>query len=143
MAGLPLGDSARLVDVLALIQVLGVGDVPNRTNRALHDEIFLRGPQSTDTWARVALQHPEFFRVAGEQQDNIRLVARHAAGNNELARRLSEDFVQRLMQTAIDIHDREVKRRDRWTLYPPLIVAVIGAVGSIATVLISFLTHRR
>ena len=135
-------DSNQLADVLALIQVLGVGDSPNRTERALRDEIFLGPPRSADTWAAVASQHPEFFRVSGEGKDNIRLSARHAAGNNDSDRKLSTEFVQRLMQTAVDIHDREAKRRERWTLYLPLLIAVIGAAGSVATALIAVLLSK-
>jgi hypothetical protein len=81
----------------------------------------------------VAQQHPEFFRVAGQDRNSVSLAARHAIGDNEAERSLPMDFVQQLMRTAIDIHDREAKRAEKWMLYLPLIIAVIGALGSVAT----------
>ncbi len=143
MNSVTLVDNNRLADVLALIQVMGVGDGPNRTNRDLTEVIFLGPPRSASTCAAVASQHPEFFRVAGENRDNIRLTARHAAGNNDLERKLTTEFVQELMQIAIDIHDREAKRRKRWTLYLPLIIAIVGAFGSILTALLSVFLSKR
>jgi len=81
--------------------------------------------------------------VAGEERNNIRLVVGHAAGNTDTERRLSDGFVRQRMQTAIEMHDREVKRHSRWILYLPLIIAILGAVGSVVTVLVSLLISKR
>src|SRR5262249_9076509 len=93
-------------------------------------------------WSDVAEQHPEFFRVAGQNRDSVSLAARHAAGENEEERRLPLEFVQRLMGTAVEIHDRESRRAERWTVYLPLLIALIGAVGSALTALIGLLGHK-
>jgi len=46
------------------------------------------------------------------------------------------------METAIDIHDREAKRREKWALYLPLVIAIVGAIGSAVTALVSILLAK-
>jgi len=137
----------RLQDILALIQILGFGAeldlTPNQICVLLQDVDGNRRPTEDRMkhWASVARAHREFFRVSGETP-SISLAARFAAGNDPATRKLHPESVQRLMQTAIDIHDREAKRDERWTLYLPLIIAVIGAVGSVVTALVAILAAR-
>ena len=137
----------RLQDVLALIQILGYGAEPDLTPRqiclALQDVGEDGNPAEERLWhwESVARAHPEFFRVSGKSA-SVSLAARFAAGKEPSARQLAPEVVQRLMQTALDIHDREARRGERWTLYLPLVIAVIGAVGSLVTALVGLLASK-
>jgi hypothetical protein len=134
--------NGRLQDVLALIQVLGLAPSPRCSEKQLADALQGSPASRLERWSDVAEQHPEFFRVAGQKRDSVSLAARHAAGETEEERRLPLEFVQRLMQTAVDIHDREARRGERWTLYLPLVIAVIGAVGALVTALVGLLGFK-
>ncbi len=135
-------ESGRLQDVLALIQVLGLHPRPRRSELQLF-EILQSAPScKLPRWSDVALHHPEFFRVAGDNQDSICLAARHASGEREEERVLNPDFVNGLLKLAVDIHDRQAKMADRSMRYLPLIIAIIGVAGSVATALIALLIGK-
>lgn len=137
----------RLQDVLALMQILGFGDEPDLTPREICLALQDIGEDSKPTderlrhWEAVARDHTEFFRVSGKSA-SVSLAARFAAGKERSTRHLDSEIVQRLMQTALDIHDREARRGERWTLYLPLVIAVIGAVGSVVTALVGLLGSK-
>jgi hypothetical protein len=137
----------RLQEVLALVQILGFGAEPDLTPREICLSLQDVGEDGKPAegrlrhWESVARAHPEFFRVAGKGV-SVSLAARFAAGKEPSARQLDPEVVQRLMQTALDIHDREARRGERWTLYLPLVIAVIGAVGSLATALVGLLATK-
>lgn len=137
----------RLQDVLALIQILGYGTEPDLTPREICVSLQDVGDdrKSSDErlrhWEAVARGHPEFFRVSGKSV-SISLAARFVAGKEPSERILQSEVVQHLMRTAVDIHDREARRSERWTLYLPLIIAVIGAAGALTTALIGVFTAR-
>jgi len=135
-------EAGRLQDVLALIQVLGLAPSPRRSEKQLAETLQGSPASGLPRWSDVAEQHPEFFRVAGQNRDSVSLAARHAAGESEEDRRVPLEFVQRLMQTAVDIHDREARRGERWVLYLPLVIAIIGAVGSVVTALVGLLWSK-
>lgn len=91
---------------------------------------------------------PEFFRVlAGKpgQRESISLVARFvleavapAAGGEPKTPALSAEVTNNLMGLAVQLHDREMQRRDRWkTVLVPTIVAVLAATASITAAIIS------
>ena len=132
----------RLQDVLALIQVLGLGATARRSESQLMDVLQSAPASGISRWSEVALRHPEFFRVSGQNKDSVCLAARHAAGERDEERILPDGFADGLMRLAIEIHDRQARRAKRWTLYLPLVVAIIGAIGSIVTTLI-VLTFRK
>ncbi len=131
----------RLQEVLALIQILGFGAkrslTPQRICIILQYVTINQAPSAERMahWVRVSGAHPEFFRVSGTTP-SISLCARFAAGRDRETRTLTPEVVERLMQTAIDLHDREAKRRDRIAMYFPLMIAIIGALGSLATAII-------
>jgi hypothetical protein len=71
----------RLEDVIALLQVLrldtAIGRGANAIHRTLRDH-----PHSAKTWADLAANHPEFFRVyQGKGEPSISLIARYMIGN--------------------------------------------------------------
>lgn len=126
----------RLQDVLALIQVLALDVHAHRSEAGMIEE--LQGiPSSSKTWTGLALEHPEFFRVSLEGDHLLSLVARHVIPRDEKGlRNMPPDFTFRLLQTAIDLHDRQVNAAERWKAFLPLWAALIGgAFGTISTLL--------
>jgi hypothetical protein len=133
----------RLADVLTLIQVLAYGETARRTAEGLEKELQ-RNPLTANTWIDLGKQHPEFFRVfnppagSGNKQA-VTLVARFvlkpipASGGDAIhTPLLSAEVTTHLMDLALQLHDREVQRRDRWkAVLAPMVVAIIAAVASI------------
>ena len=117
----------RISDVLALIQVLAFDEASHRSEAGFHTE--LQGsPLSADSWTDVAREHPEFFRVYPTDGCAVSLIARHV-GPMVGARRqvLPADFARQLMDMALEIHDRQVKRDEKWTVYLPVIASSLAA----------------
>jgi hypothetical protein len=129
--------SNRLADVIALIQVLSFDDNTHRSINGLASE--LQGnPKSGSTWAVIAEEHPEFFRFnrdknknEGANSNTISLIARHVITRNQSGiREFSPDFAQKLIETAIQLHDKQKERADRWKIWLPLLVAIITVLSS-------------
>jgi len=64
------------------------------------------------------------------------LIARHVSTNRKGGHTepLAADFVGNLLRSAVDIHDRQVRRRERWVYLVPIWVAVILGVFSLLVV---------
>jgi len=124
---LPYQNPDRLSDVMALIQVLALHTYADRTENGLQTD--LQGPpRSASQWKEIASQHPEFFRVNESREHAVALVARHVLPRNEDGdRQLESDFVERLLNTAIELHDRQLDRLRYWKVYIPIIVAMTPA----------------
>jgi hypothetical protein len=122
----------RLADVLALIQVLALDTYTHRSEKGIQKE--LQGcPRSANTWGTLALEHPEFFRVAKDQELSISLVARHVSGEASM-QQLDVSFIGKLLGAAIELHDREENRRVGWrSILMPLVGVVLGGVLAIGT----------
>lgn len=120
---LPYADSNRLADVMALIQVLALDKHAHRSEDGLNDE--LQGtPKSANEWTAIAEQHPEFFRVRDTGTHRVSLVARHVLPKkDDGTRELNPDFVGKLLQAAIELHDRQLDRAQNWKSYIPIVVA--------------------
>lgn len=128
----PYSEKSRLADVMALIQVLSLDKHAHRSESGLNDE--LQGiPKSAKSWEEVAQQHPEFFRVKDSGTHKTSLVARHVQPRNEDGEReaIPSDFVGKLLQTAMELHDREEMRKSSWKIYIPIIVAVTAGIFTI------------
>ena len=85
----------------------------------------------------MAALHSEFFRVSGGEGDSISLIARHAVGDAEETRRLTPEFVQALLTTAIAIHEREAGRDLRKTQYLQFWGSVIAAGAAVIAAFVS------
>ena len=129
--------SGRLSDVLALIQVLTLDNFTHRSESGLFD-VLQRLPASGGTWMALGAEHPEFFRVATEGENQLSLVARHVVprGADEI-KRLPSDFVYQLLQAAIELHDRQVEAAEWWKKFMPLWAALIGGIFGTASTLIT------
>lgn len=128
----PYAQNGRLADVMALIQVLSLDNLAHRGESGLNDE--LQGPpKSADTWEEIAEQHPEFFRTKDEGTHKVSLVARHVQQQNSDGKRdtLKSDFVGKLLEAAIELHDREMARKNHWNVHIPIIAVVAAGVFSI------------
>lgn len=125
----------RLADVLALIQVLALDEHAHRSEEGLTTE--LQGaPRSADSWSKIAEQHPEFFRVALTGEHRASLVARHVAFRTEDKRPpLASDYTSKLLQLAVELHDREVRRSQHWDVWVPLVVALTAGAFTLFGIL--------
>jgi hypothetical protein len=128
----------RLSDVIALIQVLALDEHTHRSLNGLTSE--LQGtPKSGGTWVTIAEDHPEFFRFNKEKHDKegadahtISLAGRHVMKENaEGIRELPVDFVMKLIDTAIELHDKQKERADWWKVWLPFVAVIITVLGSI------------
>lgn len=101
----------RLEDVTALIQVLGLDQYTHRTESVLTDELS-GPPQSASTWGEIAKEHCEFFRVydSGKENVSISLIARHLSKAKGDGEKLGAGFVYGLVESAIRMHDGQVRR---------------------------------
>lgn len=131
--------AGRLSDVLALIQVLAYDRDAARSEDGLTKELQ-RKPMSIGTWIGLAEAHPEFFRVRNEEQRKQRaaLIARYVSeyvpisDDEEKRPPLDPDVVNKLMEIAIELHDRQVSRGERWkSTWLPMIVAVVAATATV------------
>jgi hypothetical protein len=140
---LPYVDSARLADVMAMIQVLALHTYGHRSDKGLTEE--MQGPpRSASTWKEVALQHPEFFRVNDQERLGVSLVSRHVLPKNEDGKHeLPSDFTAMLLKTAIDLHDRQLGRVQRWIMFVPIIGALIAGVFALICAFINLYAVAR
>lgn len=126
----------RLEDVIALIQVLALDKDSRRSEAGLKAELQGR-PQSANKWTDMAKEHTEFFRVSIKDDCPVSLVSRYVAVNKKEGRGpLSNESMQNLFTTALDIYDRQVKRADRWISLVPIWAAVISGMLLFATTFI-------
>ena len=142
----PYLQPGRLADVLGLIQVLGLDSLVYRSETGVDEESGRGGlrheikasPSSSDSWISVAKDHPEFFRVDDEKTYPISLICRHTHNTSPDLKHspFDKSIIYKLMELAIELHDREVRRSQSWTLYIPIWVAAIsGSILLIKSVL--------
>jgi Flp pilus assembly protein CpaB len=118
----------RLEDVLALIQVLALDKDSHRSEDGLKSELPAR-PSSSESWMQLATEHQEFFRVVEGKIHPISLVTRHVSEESGVKRPpLSPEHTQALLNSAIELHDRQIRRSQRWTVLIPIWVAVVGGI---------------
>jgi hypothetical protein len=131
----------RLAEVLALIQVLSYDKITSRSETGLSNELQSK-PATHSSWIALAKEHTEFFRVregADEEdekkKDLVSLVSRFVQPKVEGEKNrspLETDVVNKLMEIAVEIHDRQSERCDRfWKLYIPIIVALLALLGKV------------
>lgn len=143
----PYSIDGRLQNVLALIQVLAYSPKTRRTEQGLLTELK-RSPANGTSWIKLATQHPEFFRVREEQDktSHVSLIARNAQQSvvdedGDLAKPLlTTEVANKLMELAIELHNKEARRRDFWrTVVIPIVVGVIAATAAVTSAVITAL----
>ncbi|MNP50732.1 hypothetical protein D3C76_1450140 [compost metagenome] len=99
-----------------------------------------------ENWIALAKQHPEFFRVRNDQsrKSRVALLARYVLDRQQLPdgedKRppLDVSVANKLMELAIQLHDKQLERKNRWkSVVLPMAVAVIAAGASITAAVIS------
>ena len=116
----------RLADVLALIQVLAMDEHAHRSESGLTDELQGK-PKSGNNinWEDIANDHPEFFRVKSSGEHKVSLVSRHVLPKKNGVRELPIEFTHKLLETAIQLHDKQVQRSERWKYWIPIYAVLI------------------
>ncbi|KAF0804617.1 hypothetical protein A167_03679 [Alcanivorax sp. S71-1-4] len=137
-----------MADVLALIQVLAYDKYTSRSESGLVDELKNK-PDSEESWIDLGRTHPEFFRVRFESEDEeedgkvnrVSLISRYALPNTsengkKIRPILDSNAVNKLMDVAIEINDRQLSRSERWKILLPMVIAIVGAGASIVAAII-------
>ena len=131
-------DPERLGDVMALIQVLALGETTKRSENGLRSSLQ-RPQKSAASWTGVAQAHPELFRVREEDEGDfdahrVSLVARAVMPKRADNKRdqLPSDLIGKLLDMTITLHDREIARRERWKSLLPLAGAIITGLFAVA-----------
>jgi|ERR1700674_1679427 len=130
----------RLADIMCLIQVLALGDVDKDYGEHAPLHALGRQPTSGYDWKEIASAHPEFFLVDKKRVDKadhftISLIARViAAKRSDKHEALPSEFVAKMLEIAVNLHDRERARIDKWKPWLiSILVAVIIGLSGIAT----------
>jgi hypothetical protein len=132
----------RLPDVLALIQVLAADSHAHRSESGLNEELQGK-PQSAETWTILAKKHPEFFRVKPDGEHRVSLIARHVIERTEGVRPvLPPDYTSKLLQLAVELHDRAVKRSQHWHIWVPIMVALTAGIFTLLGAYIKVLVDK-
>lgn len=129
-------EHGRLEDVLALIQLLALDEHAHRSEKGLCKD--LQGtPHSKSRWIDLAAAHPEFFRVSTDGTHRVSLLSRHVTPKvNDDTKPLSPEFTLQLLTAAIELHDRQVSRAERWSYLIPVLAAVVAATATIIVAII-------
>jgi hypothetical protein len=120
----------RLADVLALIQVLAFDPDTHRSESGLLRDLQAH-PRSAKSWPILAKDHPEFFRVSDAPDTPVSLLARHVTLRDARSGKhpiLKGTHVDSLLKAAIEMHDRQVRRDERWTYLIPIWVALVAGL---------------
>lgn len=143
----PYAIDGRLQDVLALIQVLAYSPKASRTEQGLLLELK-RSPAEESSWMELAKAHPEFFRVieVQDRKTHMSLIARTAQQDiidddgDSAKPLLTTDVANKLMELAVQLHDKEVRRKDFWrTIIVPIVLGIIAATAAVTSAVITAL----
>jgi len=119
--------ASRLEDVIFLIQHLGLGEHYSLERGKVADGV---SPRSGPTWEAVARDHPEFFRVL--ESGSVTLAYRYYLREKGNPPKLPDELVQRLVENAIALQERQAKRSEVWKVWGTFIAAVVAAILGLA-----------
>lgn len=166
----PYTRHGRLEDVIALIQFLAM----EQRQASSGDNTLCKclcQPQSaprseaepdaeSESWAAIAREHPEFFRVTrggATRGPQIHLIARWLSNEAGEAKALLPEQVNKLLDIALKLHseqmDREkvdakqqklaaYQRKVTWALWGTLGTSTIAAIASIANMILQHYMQR-
>jgi len=148
-----LADPKRLADVMALIQVLAFNQTTHHSEKMLQDllrrDVMDNKSRSRKSWEEVAQEHPGFFRVnpAKEDERSVSQIARHASlkqrphSEGGGRARFTTKFVHDLLSSTVEIHDRQVRRSERWRYLVPIWVALVTGIFTLLAVGLRVFRH--
>ncbi len=131
----------RLEDVILLIQFLAPNSAGQLSHTTIHKELGV-GPSTPGytSWADVAGEHPEFFRVSGTTSEykEVSLLAKFAGRKTKSGDdHPPPKVVAALIDVAMKLAERQEKAEERKRAYLPLLTALMGGVFTLAAVLLS------
>lgn len=128
----------RLGEVIALIQVLAYHRNTSRSEDGLRKELCY-APISAISWIEVAKNHPELFRVRLKEcgVDRVSLVSRYvllysSENNKRIRAPLDPSVVNKLIEIAVELHDKEAMRAERWKVWVPVVAALVSAGAAVS-----------
>lgn len=121
----------RLEDVIFLIQYLGLGKSYFITKGIPADGISPQSDTRSQGWENVAKQHREFFRLS--DKDSISLTYRYHLRESGNPDRIDPELVQKLIQVAMSLHERQAKRVEVWRGQVTLLLAIVGAITGVVS----------
>lgn len=125
----------RLADVIRLIVSLAIEENSFRTFGGVESSLRSK-PKSAENWSQIADEHPEFFRF-NKGRTSITLLFRYLRQPNlkegEKRDPLSVKETQKLIDQAIEIHDRQIARHQRNSFRIPIITTLIVALVTLLT----------
>lgn len=131
----PYLEDGRLSDIIALIQVLALDKRGHRGENGLNEELNGK-PKSAESWTDIAIAHPEFFRADQTIEYGVSLIARHVIDRNEKGvRDVPLELIKKLIEIAIELHDRQKERADRWKVWLPVIVVIVAGLINVLVTL--------
>ncbi|WP_299765680.1 hypothetical protein [uncultured Dokdonia sp.] len=134
----------RLYEVIGLIQVLAFDIDTSRSETGIASELSQK-PISGSSWIQIATEHPKLFRVRSgtNQKKRAALISRyvleyedHEEHSKGKRPPLDPNLVTKLIDTAIELHDRQLQRKEKWKVIVPMLVAVIAAIAAITSAFI-------
>jgi hypothetical protein len=121
----------RLSDVIRLISVLGL-DTEFAYRKAEGLNVVLNGPPLSSTeWFEVAKAHPEFFKFNVKETTIVLLVRflnRITVEGAETYPHLTVDQVQKMIDQAIALHDKQIARLQKNSFLVPVGTAILAAI---------------
>ena len=126
----------RIEDVIALIQLLGTKE-KNTLNVAAIQNHLNRPPKSGTDWLSVINEHDEFFITARcKNETHVGLIFRHWDSDDLQANASRYESVCKLIYAAIDIHDRQIRRNEKWIVLIPVWAAIIAFIPALIAIII-------
>lgn len=132
----------RLGDVLALIQVLAYHENSDLCEKEINNELQ-RAPLSSVNWMFLVEEHHELFRVYPEKSNKqVALVSRHllpyitTSDQKQNRPKLELSIVNKLMELTIELHDRQLTRKNQWKTFIPLVVGIVGSTAIVTAAII-------
>jgi hypothetical protein len=122
----------RLEDVIFLIQYLGLDKNYSLEEGTKPDGVSPSSIQGQ--WVEVARDHPEFFRVT--PKNSVTLVMRYLLRESGSPGPLPIETVQKLMDNAFKLQERQEKRAEVWKIWGTFIAAVVAALTGIAQIVV-------
>jgi hypothetical protein len=147
----PYAKDGRLQNVLALIQVLAFSPKTRRTEDGLTTELKRVPDIAGSSWIDLAREHSEFFRVKDEEgkATHVSLIARNAQQSvadkdGDVSKpMLTSEIANKLMEFALELHDKEMRRKDFWrTVVIPLTVSVMAATAAVTSAVVTALYRQ-
>ncbi len=141
----PYLEDYRLSEVIALIVALSVTEYTFRSNSGL-DRSFRTTAKSAKDWIELSKQHPEFFRL-GKDEGSVALLIRYFdkadSENADKKPPLTIDQTQKLVDQALELHDKQLGRYQRNSFRVPILATIISGVIAIVIATISLTNNTQ